>query len=103
MAAVAKTLIYSLKQFLYRHPYLLLLAVFYFSLRLYNLTILPIFNDESIYLNWGWQETHIAGMAYYSLFDAKPPFLMDNFGFGIIFSMLASEISPKPLQVGQAP
>ena len=39
----------------------------------------------------------------YSPKGAKPPFLIDNFGFGIIFLILISFIVPKPLQSLQAP
>ena len=34
---------------------------------------------------------------------ARPPLLMDNFGFGIILFLLISFIIPKPLQCSQAP
>jgi 4-amino-4-deoxy-L-arabinose transferase-like glycosyltransferase len=47
---------------------------------LVNLTRLPIFNDESIYLDWGWRETHTPGYLYYSLYDSKQPLLMWFFG-----------------------
>ncbi len=73
-------------------PYLLLLT--YFLFRIANLTKLPIFNDEAIYLNWGWVETHKPGFLYYSLYDAKQPFLMWIFG---IFQTLL----PDPLFAGR--
>lgn len=60
---------------------LLLLSLAYFVLRLINLTIIPIFNDESIYLDWGWRELHTPNSLYYSLFDGKQPLLMWVFGF----------------------
>jgi 4-amino-4-deoxy-L-arabinose transferase-like glycosyltransferase len=62
------------------HKLLLSLIIFYFLLRLINLTKLPIFNDEAIYLDWGFRETHRSGNLYYSLYDAKQPFLMWIFG-----------------------
>lgn len=43
---------------------------------LINITLLPIFNDESIYLDWGWSFTHIPGHLYDSLLDAKQPLLI---------------------------
>ena len=39
----------------------------------------------------------------YSPKGAKPPFLTDNFGFGMIFFRLISFTIPNPLHVGQAP
>lgn len=62
------------------NKYLLFLIIFYFIIRIFNLTSFPIFNDEAIYLDWGWRETHQPGYLYYSLYDAKPPFLMWIFG-----------------------
>ena len=57
-----------------------ILSIFYFALRLINLTKLPVFNDESIYLDWGYREIHNPGFLYYSLYDAKQPLLMWIFG-----------------------
>lgn len=48
---------------------------------------LPIFNDEAIYLQWGWKELHEQHNLFYSLFDGKPPLLMWIFGiFESVFS-----------------
>jgi|GEM_PF-1646966 len=58
----------------------LILFVLFFLLRIFQLTKLPIFNDEAIYLDWGWRETHEPGYLFYSLYDAKQPFLMWLFG-----------------------
>lgn len=58
----------------------LILTVLYFVVRIVNLTKIPIFNDEAIYLDWGWRETHVPGFLFYSLYDAKQPFLMWVFG-----------------------
>lgn len=69
-----------IKKFVIRNKYILLISLFYFFLRVVNLTKLPIFNDESIYLDWGWKEVHIPGMLFYSLYDAKQPFIMWVFG-----------------------
>jgi 4-amino-4-deoxy-L-arabinose transferase-like glycosyltransferase len=65
--------------FLKKNP-LLTLIITYFAFRLPQLTLLPIFNDEAIYLDWGWRETHVPGFLYYSLYDAKQPFIMWLFG-----------------------
>ncbi len=53
----------------------LLFALFLF-VRLVNLTALPIFNDEAIYVNWGQIMVNKPGFAFYSLFDGKQPLLM---------------------------
>ncbi len=68
--------------------------MFYFIIRLINLTKLPIFNDEAIYLDWGWREIHRPGNLYYSLYDAKQPFLMWIFG-------IMESIFPDPLFAGR--
>jgi len=54
------------------------------------LTHLPIFNDEAIYLDWGWKETHIPGALFYSLIDGKQPLLM--WIFGISQSIFADQL-----------
>lgn len=66
--------------FIKRYKWLLLILCTYLIFRLVNLTLLPIFNDESIYLDWGWREAHIPGYLYYSLYDSKQPLLMWFFG-----------------------
>jgi 4-amino-4-deoxy-L-arabinose transferase-like glycosyltransferase len=65
---------------LIKYRTILLLLLIYFFLNLPNLTRLPIFNDESIYLDWGWVQTHIAGHAFDSLLDAKQPLMIWVFG-----------------------
>lgn len=65
----------SLKRFATKHTELLLI-LFCFIVRLTNLTLLPIFNDEAIYLDWGARETEAGGNLYYSLYDNKQPLLM---------------------------
>ncbi len=57
-----------------------IIFVLFFLIRIFQLTKLPIFNDEAIYLDWGWRETHEPGYLFYSLYDAKQPFLMWLFG-----------------------
>lgn len=71
-----------------------MLTIFYFLFRVFNLTKLPIFNDEAIYLDWGWRETHNPGYLYYSLYDAKQPLLMWIFG-------IMQQILPDPLFAGR--
>lgn len=56
------------------------ILITYFSLHMTNLTLLPIFNDESIYLDWAWTMTHIPGHLYDSLLDAKQPLMFWIFG-----------------------
>lgn len=62
-----------------KYKYLFGLLSFYFLFRLINLTTISIFNDEAIYLDWGWRELH-RGVLFYSLLDAKQPLLMWLFG-----------------------
>lgn len=76
-----------------RHLLLILSCAFLFS-RLVNLTLLPIFVDEANYLDWGWRETHTANFLFYSLYDAKPPFLMWLFG-------ISQNFFPDPLFAGR--
>jgi len=60
---------------------MLFVSALFFLTRLINLLRLPIFNDEAIYLDWGWREINIKGQLFFSLADAKQPFLMWIFGF----------------------
>lgn len=85
---------FTFKRFILDKKYFLLLSAVYFILRLTNLTKLPIFNDEAIYLDWGWRETHIPGNLYYSLYDGKQPFLMWIFG-------IFEHFLPDPLFAGR--
>lgn len=59
---------------------LLVILLFYFLFYLINLTLLPIFVDESIYLDWGWSNTHLPGAWLNSLLDAKQPLIIWAFG-----------------------
>lgn len=77
-----------------KHKLMIGLILFYFIFRLINLTKLPIFNDEAIYLDWGWREIHRPGFLYYSLYDAKQPFLMWIFG-------ISESIFTDPLFAGR--
>lgn len=71
-----------------------LLIILYFLIRLPNLTLLPIFTDETNYLDWGWRAIHAPGHLWYSLYDAKPPLVMWLFG---LFQSLISD----PLLAGR--
>jgi 4-amino-4-deoxy-L-arabinose transferase-like glycosyltransferase len=93
MNLVNKLLNFSFK-WIRENKFLLCSALLYFVLRLINLTKLPIFNDEAIYLDWGWRETHRTGNLYYSLYDAKQPFLMWIFG-------ISESIFSDPLFAGR--
>lgn len=68
---------------------LITLGVLYFLARLINLVKLPIFNDEAIYLNWGWKSLHGAGL-FHSLYDGRLPFLI--WVFGILESLIESSL-----------
>ncbi|HUC94837.1 MAG TPA: glycosyltransferase family 39 protein [Candidatus Saccharimonadales bacterium] len=83
----------SFTKFIRNHS-LVTLSVIYLITRLVNLTRLPIFNDEAIYLDWGWKSLHTNAGLFYSLYDAKPPFLI--WIFGIFESLFGS-----PLFVGR--
>lgn len=80
--------------FLNLHKEILLVALLYFITRLINLKALPIFNDEAIYLDWGWREISQPGNLYYSLYDGKQPLLMWIFG-------IFEKIIPDPLVAGR--
>jgi len=73
---------------------LIVLSFIYLFLRSINLTLLPIFNDESIYLDWGYRTVNLKGQLFYPLFDAKPPLLMWFFG-------LSQKIFSDPLFAGR--
>lgn len=66
----------------------------YVCLSLINLGKLPIFNDEAIYLDWGWSGLHQQGAAFTGLFDGKQPLTMWLFA-------IANTIIPDPLLAGR--
>jgi 4-amino-4-deoxy-L-arabinose transferase-like glycosyltransferase len=70
----------SLREFIVNNKFFLLIITFYFLIRIFNILTPPVFNDEAIYLDWGWRETNSPGYLYYSLYDAKQPLLMWIFG-----------------------
>lgn len=51
----------------------ILAFLFFLFFRLYNLTIIPIFADEAIYLHWAQLAWHDASQRFISLSDGKPP------------------------------
>jgi len=69
----------SFTRFIRDHS-LVSLSIICLLVRLVNITKLPIFNDEAIYLDWGWKSLHTSAGLFYSLNDAKPPFLIWIFG-----------------------
>ena len=83
--------------FIKDHKLILLVSVFYFVFRLINLTKAPLFNDEAIYLDWGFREIHKPGFLYYSLYDGKAPFLM--WIFGILESFFSPAFSGRIVSV----
>jgi hypothetical protein len=72
---------FSLKDWLLHYRSLLILFFIYFFLSLPNLTLLPPYNDESIYIDWAWSYTHMPGHLYDSLLDAKQPLMIWIFAF----------------------
>ncbi len=71
-----------------------LISGLYFLTRLINLTKLPIFNDEAIYLDWGQRAILLPNQLFYSLFDSKQPLLIWLFG-------LSNFIIKNPLIAGR--
>lgn len=70
-----------------KNKYLIGLLLGYFVLSFTNITLLPIFNDEGIYLDWGIRSVEKPGMLYYSIHDGKTPLTMWLFGiFQNLFS-----------------
>jgi len=60
---------------------LVILSVIYFATRLYNLTILPIFTDEAIYIYWAKFIAQNHSNWFISLTDGKPPLLIWSIAF----------------------
>ncbi len=64
---------------------LLCLVLGFICLHSIFLDRLPIFNDESIYLDWAWSALHIPGHAFDSLLDAKQPLMIWVWGIFELF------------------
>lgn len=75
-----ETAVQNINRLLQFYKFEIILILFFLITRLINLDKLPIFNDEAIYLDWGWKEIHYKGELYFSLFDGKQPMLMWVFG-----------------------
>lgn len=65
-----------MKRKILNNKILLILLLLFLTFHVINLTLLPIFNDEAIYLDWAWSHTHMPGHLYDSLLDAKQPFII---------------------------
>lgn len=80
----------------YKIPLIALLSfsVFYFIMRLYHLTSLPIFTDEAIYLRWAQIAKNDANWRFISLTDGKQPLL-------IWFTLIAMRFFQDPLFSGR--
>lgn len=84
----------NLRHVFIRNWVIIALLTVYFLFHLINLTLLPIFNDESIYLDWAWFHTHMPGRLYDSLLDAKQPLMIWIFG-------MSERFFPDPLFAGR--
>jgi 4-amino-4-deoxy-L-arabinose transferase-like glycosyltransferase len=82
-----------LKKFFTVHPFLSLTVLFLFT-RLPNLTLLPVYIDESTYIDWGWRTTHISGLFFFPLAFYKMPLIIWLFG-------LAQYLVRDPLFAGR--
>lgn len=65
-----------------------LLFVLYFLTRLINLTLLPIFNDESTYIRYGMHQLHEVDHAPYSLLIGKEPLM--PFLYAVVGSLIGN-------------
>lgn len=65
-----------MRELLKTNKYLLGIILLYICTHSTNLTLLSMFNDESIYLDWAWTASHMPGHLYDSLIDAKQPLMI---------------------------
>src|SRR3989344_9242851 len=72
----------------------LFLIVLYFSTRLINLTILPIFTDEAIYIRWSQIALADQQQRFISLYDGKQPLF-------VWLNMLTLKLPVDPLIAGR--
>lgn len=72
----------------------LLLGIFYFSTRIYNLLAIPIFTDEAIYVRWAQIAKNDANWRFISLTDGKQPLF-------IWLEMLSMRLFDDPLYAGR--
>ena len=94
LSSLSKSITKTGKNKFSTHKYLLIVLTIYFITHLLNLTVIPIFNDESIYLDWAWFHTHALGHLFDSLLDAKQPLIIWVFGIFL-------RIFPDPLFAGR--
>lgn len=78
-----------------RYAALVCILIFFFVFHLINLTLLPIFNDEAIYIDWGLSAVQIPSHQFDSLLDAKQPLMVWMFG-------IFASVFPDPLFGGRA-
>lgn len=75
------------KAFFTHYRSLLIPVGLFLLLHSLRLRALPIFNDEAIYLDWGWLHLHLPNSAYNALLDAKAPLLIWVYGaFAYLFA-----------------
>jgi len=69
------TVLSFIKRKLTKKDWILLtfVSILYFVTRLYNIKLLPIFNDEGIYIHWAKVAWHDASWRFISLTDGKQP------------------------------
>lgn len=68
---------------------LVLLLIFYFITRVFHLTTIPIFNDESIYIRYGLHERLEEVSQHYSLLIGKEPLMPNLYAIsGLLFNNL---------------
>jgi len=74
MFDISAVFVYIKKRITIKDSLLLSLAtLLYFATRLYNIKLLPIFNDEGIYIHWAKVAWHDASWRFISLTDGKQP------------------------------
>src|SRR3989344_1231552 len=70
------------------------LSLFYFATRLINLTLLPIFTDEAIYIRWSQIALQDPQHRFISLYDGKQPLF-------VWLNMLTLKLPVDPLVAGR--
>src|SRR3989338_10978213 len=70
------------------------LSLFYFATRLINLTLLPIFTDEAIYIRWSQIALQDPAHRFISLYDGKQPLF-------VWLNMLTLNLPVDPLVAGR--
>ena len=83
-----------IRKFVWTHRAILAISLVYIVLTTTSLTLLPIGNDEGIYLDWGMRTIAKPGYLYYPINDGKTPLLMWFFG-------VSQKIFDDPLFAGR--